>query len=806
MILSYCSLAWRRLAAYPAFSSINILGLAVGMCCFVLAMLYVEDEYSYDRFWSHEGRIFLVETEMTPKAGGKPVESNRTYPQVAPLVASGLSVAQSAARLLTLDFLVSTDHQRAYDTVSFVDPEFAEIFDVRFITGSAEESLGAPMTAVLTESFAHKYFGDASPIGQAVTFDGKFKLRVAGVIEDLPRNTHLQIGILSNTSSMESMIYGDMLQGWRAPFAFTYLKLAPGESAVDAQTALMQLVRANVPEDMSANLNLPLTEIGTLRERLSEFGGINTLPVLLLAGALVLIMACINTVNLTTARGGERTRELGVRKALGGTRRELVLQFLAESIVTAVCSLVLALILVQTLLPAVNRGFEKELSLHLFSDGKLLLQLLGVTLATAVLAGGYPAFILSRFKAVDAFRGDVHFGGGAAALRTGLVVLQFLVAITLSIATCFVYLQMAHIRGMSLGFDKDNILVLQNIGWTEIQPRFEALRTELLRNESIQSVSGSYTVPGREFNRVVSLRPIGADDAHAVALNRIPVDYDFFKTYGVDLVAGRMFSRDYVTDAVRKLQPDETSRTIFGAMINESAAKRLGFSDTKDAVGQVLASSDPSWPWDVQVIGVVKDFHILAGRGELNPYVYIVKPDSVNYASIRIQAGELDAAVEYIDDTWNRIVPEYPIVRYFLDDHLESAFGNWVRNARVMVGLSVLAILIAVLGSVGLAAYSTKCRRREIGVRKVLGATAMDLTWLLSWDFAKPVLLANLLAWPLAYYLVRMWLDGYAYRVTMSTVVFVAAAILSLVISGLVVSFHTLKAARTNPAVTFRHL
>jgi putative ABC transport system permease protein len=328
MFFSYFSVAWRRLAALPLFSIINIGGMAVGIACFVLAMLYVEDELSFDRFWSKAERIFIVETDIKVANGGEPVHLRRTYPQVAPLIAANVAGVSTVARTTTLDFLVSSGEVRYYEGVDFVDASLFEVFDFEFIAGNARDALSTPMTVVLTESYARKYFGSRPPLNAQVTLDGKYLFRVTGVVKDLPRNTHVNLGVISSVSSMESMIYGEDLRQWRSPNIWTYVLFADASHLDKARESLASFVRSNFPTALVDRVTLSLTEIGMLRQRESVVGGVNTLSIPLLIGALVLLMACINTVNLATARGAERMKELGVRKVLGASRSRIALQFL----------------------------------------------------------------------------------------------------------------------------------------------------------------------------------------------------------------------------------------------------------------------------------------------------------------------------------------------------------------------------------------------------------------------------------------------------------------------------------------------
>lgn len=803
MFSNYFLIAWRRLVALPLFSVINIGGLAVGIACFVLAMLFVQDELSFDRFWPKADRIFIVETDVRVANGGDPVHFERTYPQVGPLVAANIAGVDAVARTAALGFLVGAGDVRHYEDVEFIDPSLFEVFDLEFVAGTADDALSGPMTVVLTESYARKYFGAVPPLNRHVTLDGKYLFRVAGVVKDLPRNTHLNLGVISNVSSMEAMIYADDLKQWRSPNVRTYVLFADGEHSRRAKAAMPAFAKSNLPAGLAERVALSLTEIGLLRERRSGFGGVNTLSMPLVIGAIVLLMACINAINLAIARGAERMKELGVRKVLGASRSKLAFQFLTESMTLACVSLLVAVVLVEISLPLLNPVFDKELELNFLTNGKLFAELLLITCATGVLSGAYPAFVLSGFNAADVFKRNVYFGHSTTSFRSVMVALQFSMALILSIATSFVYLQMNYVRNLKLGFDDANIVVLENVGWTEIQPQYETLRNELLKNENIQSVSASLAVPGREFDRVSDFYVAGSETGGKFSLSRLSIDYDFFKTYGIRMVAGRDFSRDYAMDTVRPAS--DGTRPVFNVVINESALRRLQLGSADEALDRVLVSSDKTWSFDVRIVGVVSDFHIQGGHGAISPYVYVISPTVVRFASIRISGRNLRSTLSYIDETWNRVIPTYPIVRSFLRDDLQTAFTRWERTGSVMAALSMLAILIALLGCFAMAAYSTKCRSREIGLRKVLGASSSHIVSLLTLEFSRPVIIANLFAWPLAYVAVRTWLEGYSYRIDIGWHVFLLNGLVSFVLSALVVSALTLSAARMNPVTVMRH-
>ncbi|WDE09280.1 ABC transporter permease [Thalassomonas viridans] len=805
MFINFLTILYRRLLLDPVYSLVNILGLTIGLSCFVLVMLYINDELSYDRFWQNTESIYRVETDMSLSGNRQQVHYDRTYPAVAPLIENRLDQLQSAARLTTRKFLVSHEQNNFYERVRFVDPAFFNIFDLKFISGDRDTALLTLDTIVLNESTATKYFGQRDAVGQYVLLDGKHKLRVTGVVKDIPANSHLDLGLVTNLRTLEKMYGGDVLRHWRFNSMYTYVLLDPHSDVEQASFSLNELVANNSPERLMKKVSLSLNPLADIHLKNSEFGVFNILVVLGSMSFLILTMACINTINITTAKSTERKKEVGVRKALGSSRLELFNQFMFESFLLAIISLALAIGLVHLLLPWFGQVTNKALAFD-FTDAGLLLQILGLSVLTGLLSGVYPALVMSKFKPIDILKSNIHFGLGALGLRTSLVIFQFVIAIIMCIGSYFVYLQMNHIKNTNLGFNKENILILGNMNWTDIKPYFNTLQTELLQHPDIKSASGSLTVPGREFNRIGSFYVEGSSMEEAsISLNRMAIDYDFFKTYEIELLAGRYFSRDYGSDLVHS-QKESAGKPTYNVIINEMAMQKFGWQQADQAIGKKLLSSDGRWTFDSRVVGVVSDFHILAGHGAISPYIFIVAPGASGYMSVKVSGNNLTDTIEYIDDTWKKVIPQYPIVRSFLDDDLSDSFSQWEKNSQLLLALSIVAVIIAAVGSFGLSAFNLKSRNKEISMRKVVGATAYDLVKLLTWDFSKPLLIANAIAWPVTFFLLRAWLADFAYRVDINLLAFVVTGIASLLFTWLVVSYHTVKVARTNPARIFKHL
>jgi putative ABC transport system permease protein len=809
MLINFLLVAYRRMLLSPIYSSVNILGLSIGLTSFLLAMLYINDELSYDRFWENADNIYQINTVIKSTGNGRVIEYDDTFPQVAPLLKSGRLVKE-AVRMQTLEFLANVEENRYYEDISFVDPDFVLFFDITFVEGNAQEALATPFSLILTKADALKYFGEQSALNRYIMLDGKHNMRVSGVIESLPANTSLEVGLISSIDSLPFMYDENMLRQWRVPSVSTYILLDEHQDAEELSAALANLLKEHSPASLTQQVKLAPIALDTVHVSQNELGGFNILIVLSSISLLILIISCINMINMTTAKSTERVKEVAIRKALGSSRGELFAQVMVESFLMVFVAILVALLLAQLILPWFNQVTYKSLSID-YLDVGLMGQLLLLNLFTALVSGFYPAMVVSAYRPVDVFKGNIHFGQGSLNLRAILVGFQYMIAIGMGIGCYNLLLQLNHIENVDQGFSAEEVIVISNLNWTDIKPLYSLIQTEMLAHPNIESAAGSSSVPGKETKRVGLFHLEGAGLAgEAVSLNHLAVDYSFFDTYRVRLLAGRLFSKDYAEDLIGNPQERQVKesqvKSTYNVIVNRMAVQNLGITDTDTALGKKLISSDGRWAFDIRIVGVVDDLHLNAGQGELAPYIFLVAPQHSQYLSLRINGDQRAETLAFIEQTWSRIVPQYPIAWRFLQDDLNALYLGWRKNAHLMVSMSILAALIASIGAIGLSAFSLRVKTKEIGLRVVLGATTGDLLRLFLWNLSKPLLAAYLMACPVTYYLLRHWLNNFAYRIDIAPLNFILVGAISLLTIWLLIGFYIIRVMNLNPTQTLRHL
>jgi putative ABC transport system permease protein len=698
----------------------------------------------------------------------------------------------------------------------FADNELFEVFDFHWLHGRPEKALTQPFTVVLTESLATKYFGDDDAMGQSLTLENAAPLRVTGVIRDLPGNTHLRFSGLISVSSLASVYGPQMLEQWNRMTDFhTYFLLRPDASVDSVAEGMADFMTRHIAEDATTFSGMTLMKIGDIHLRSSrdeEWQPPGSLATVYSFGAIalgILLIACVNFMNLSTARASRRAREVAMRKALGATRGKLVGQFLGETMMVAVVAMLVAMALVELLLPAFSTFVGAELAFDYVGDPVLLAVLLGLTLLVGLVAGSYPAFYLSAFEPARVLKGELTRGRGGILFRNLLVVVQFAIAIALLISLAVVYRQTAFARSIDLGFDKDPIVVLTASPREGLGSQWSAFRQQLLEHPGVENVTASHYTPFMFDDNQVSVRPLGGR-----SFNRIQwmvVDFEFFETYAIDVLAGRSFSPDFAGDAF-PLSPDDLGRGSPGLVLNRAAARLLGWSP-EQAVGEVAeVGLQENLDIASSVVGVVSDTHFESVRVPVRAMVYVLAPTlrindnfRLRHASVRLSGRDLAATLSHIDATWRNLMPDQPITRRFLNDDFEALYQRERRQEVLLACFSGLAILIACVGLFGLAAFSAECRTKEIGVRKAMGGSAVSIVILLTNDFGKLVLAANLLAWPAAYFLMRNWLDNFAYRIDLGPLMFLGAAAVALGVAWLTVAGIATRAARANPVHALRY-
>ena len=804
MIRNWFKVAFRNLLRHKGYSLINLLGLAVGLTCAILILLYVRDELSFDRYAPKADSIYRLALEAQTANRGL-VRTARTPPPWAPALARDYPEVLDFVRIKTplVSWLVGYEERdRRFNEKGFyfADPSVFEVFGLRLLRGDPETALKEPNSLVLTEKAAARYFGREDPLGKVLRIDNTYDFRVTGIVQDVPRRSHIGFDILASFESLNVLpIYGGgrydtFERSGLNPDVYTYLLLKDGTDPAVLERKMPAFLQARLGRQLAqANVRLtpflqPLVDIhlrSNLDAELRANSSVSDLYIYTAVALFILAIACINFMNLATARSAGRAREVGIRKVVGAERRQLVGQFLGESLLLAMISLVLALALAKLLLPAFGALAGKALSLS-FADPLLLLGGFALALVVGTASGSYPAFFLSAFRPANVLKGSFHPGGSNVLLRKALVVFQFGIALVFIIGTAVVYEQIRYIRTKPLGFDKTNVVVLP-LGDPRARPLFQAFKDRVLQSPGVLAASGATSLPGGLVN-VALVVPEGAPPDGQAAVDFNLVGYDFFRTLGIAFAAGRDFSRQFPSDLQQAV------------ILNETAVRFFGWKDSPLDKRVRLGNLD------CRVIGVVKDYHVKSFHDRVGPLVVHLSPtpDGLLYAALKIGPKDTQATLAAIEGQWRQVYPHDPFVYSFLEDDFDGLTRAEDARGRVFLAFSALTVFIACLGLFGLASFSAEQRKKEVGIRKVLGASASGLTGMLTMDFVKLVLLSCVVAGPVAYFVMSRWLRGFAYRVRMGWWIFPAAAVLAVFVALLTVGFQAVRAALANPADSVR--
>lgn len=801
MIRHYLKIFWRNLRKYKFHSTLNILGLAVGIACCLLILLFVLDELSYDRFHEKSDRIHRLSLTLQPP-GQEPKHTAITAYPMGPTLEEDIPEVMETARLMPYfeggvpgrAAVSYRQQQRFYDRLFFADPAILEIFTLPMPRGNPETALNDPFTAVLTESAVRRYFGDADPIGKILRIDTGLSVddyRVTGVVEDLPYDSHIHFDVLVSFSTLQHVKDERItLEGWWLYEVYTYLLLGPGVDAETVQAKLPAFIERHLGEPGVERVSLQLQPISDIHLHsdllfeIEENSDISYVYIFSSIALIILLVACINFMNLSTARFSHRAREVGVRKVVGAHRSQIVRQFLGESILISAIATVVALAAVAFLLPAFNAFTGKQISLS-FSLGTGVF-LLTLVVVVGLLAGSYPALFLSAFRPTQVLKGTMAIGARSGLFRRFLIVLQFTVSITLIISALVVYSQLSYMRNQDPGYDRSRVVVVP-IRDVTLRDRYLTVKDTLERLPTILDTSLSSLVLGRNTPGIMT-RVDGAEDA--MVLDTLVVDQDFLDMFDIPILTGRGFAREIDSDVTSAF------------MLNETAVRTLGWSEPEEVVGRAV-----NWGGfkKGQIIGVVKDFHFKSLEQEIEPLILHLRPIAFHYLFLKIPPEEANAALAAVEGAWNEVFPDKAFDYFFLEDELDRLYRAEERLGQVIGLFSLLAVFVACLGLFGLAAFTAERRTKEIGIRKVLGSSVAGVVTLLSKEFTTLVLVANVIAWPIAYWLLSRWLEGFAYRIDLGLGVFVTGGLLALVIAWLTVSYQSLRAALINPADALRY-
>jgi predicted permease len=783
MLQNYIKIALRNLLRHKVFSFINIVGLGLGMACSLLIYLWVQDERSYDRFLPGVADVYFVRVN-SPFNGQ--VYTNFITP--GPLSeAIGKDIPEVAA-VTKMTFgralLVKVGEKSTKESGQYVSDGFFQVFNLPALAGDPTKALAQPDKIIITRKLANKFFANQAALGKTLQLNNDKLFTVGAVLEDLPSNSTLQFDWLVNFKVQQE----DWMKAWGNNSFMTYVRLKPHATAARAEATMKGIYGRYAPEHGKETHPIlqPLADLhlyGTYENGQAVGGQIAYVRIFSMVALFILLIACINFMNLATARSTLRAREVGVRKVVGASRLSLIGQFMAESILMSLLSGGVALFIVTSILPAFNTQFEKHLTMEL-TDPLLLPALLVLVLGVGLVSGSYPALFLSAFRPISILKGTLKVGRRPLQLRQALIVFQFTMSVFLIVGMLVVGQQMDYLRTKNLGMDRGNVLYVPLEGELSNGEKMETYRQELLRQTSIVSVTMTMSLPTDIRASSSDLKWPGKDPNQQTDVTTMFVGSDFTRTMKIPLVAGRDFSLDRPADSVAYL-------------INEATARLMGMTDP---VGKEIEY----WRGKGPIIGVMKDFHVRSLHEKITPLLLVFDRRNTRFLLVRARAGQTAQSISDLGRLTKQFNPNYPFTYYFLDEAYEQLYRNEQQvNALVNV-FGVLAICISCLGLFGLAAFTAERRTKEIGIRKVLGATVSSIVALLSRDFIKLIVIANLIAWPLAYYALRTWLQNFAYQISIGPWVFALAGMAALLIALLTVSYQALKAAVANPVKSLR--
>jgi len=785
MFKNYIKITFRHIKRHKGYSFINIAGLAIGMTCCILILLYIQYELSYDKFHEDAQDIYRIAFEIPDR-----IDMNASsFGLLAPALMQDFPEVQSAARIRRLESTVFyKDHAFTEKNFFLADPRFFDVFTFPVISGDPENALSQPFSVMITQEMTEKYFGDEDPIGKTMLIDNKHDYKITGILKNPPQNSHFKFDFLASFITIDK-IWEDYSLSWmNTNRILTYVKLQENFNPDDLERKFPEFLKRYGREDVVFHLQ-PLTGIhlhGTIRNDIEANSDIRYVYIFSVIAFLIVLIACFNTMNLSTARSVYRSKEVGVRKVVGAERKHIIRQFMSESIIFALAALVISVFLIKLLLPAFNSLVDRNLSFNFFSDNEILLGLFILAIIVGFISGSYPALFLSSFHPVHILKGmRVH--KGSSAFRNFLVVFQFSISIVLIIGTLVIYQQLHYIKTRDLGFHKEQIVIV-DIKDENLKNVYQTMRNDLKQNPRILGASFSCDLPN-EIDARNSYRWEGQTEENRWQLfNTAAVDNEFIDLLGLELTMGRNFSEEFPSDKQACILSETAVRTIGW---ENPIGKRFGYRE------------------EGRVIGVIKDFHHLSLHSAIGPTVFLhVDKETdlnLNYLLIKINPGDIPGTLAFIKKKFKEYSAHYPFSFTFLDDRVDRMYRTDNKLGQILNVFSFTAIFIACLGLFGLAAFTAERRTKEIGIRKVIGATVSNIFFLLSREFIKLVLMAFILAWPIAYFAMNRWLQGFAYRTHVGMAAFILSALSAFVIVLVTISYQSVKAATANPVDSLRY-
>jgi putative ABC transport system permease protein len=775
MFKNYIKIALRSFIRHKGHTFINIAGLAIGIACCILIMLWIQDELSYDRFHENAEDLYVATFSngsiVTPTALSDYLKAE--YPEV---------IHTSRYSGQGRNLLKHKDKEIYEEAGIMVDPDFLKMFTVRFLKGDPETALDDPNSILLSEQVALKLFGTSDPIDQTLTYNTSLDMKVSGVFENYPANSHMRFRYLIPTAL--AMKYNENYNTWDRNNIQTYVHLQKDTPVYSVDEKISDVVERHRPQDQRALSLQPITRL-----HLNPFmhPDVPLMYVYLFSAMafFILLIACINFINLTTARSSNRAKEVGIRKTVGACRSNLVLQFFGESLILTLVASGAGIGLVFLFLPLFNNLTGKTFTWEYLIQQTIVLGIFGIIFIAVIIAGSYPALLLSRFQTAKVLKGKLMTSTKGGLFRKALVVFQFSLSILLILGTLMIFRQVHYLRERDVGFDRDNIVYF-GIG-TRFRQNIDTIKTELFSNPDVLNVTLTNIAPYRWNTNA------GFGDVHwegkthqQVKMVMTSVDYDFLETFGLKMAQGRFFSKEYSTDASDAY------------VVNQAAVRAM---EMDDPIGKELKV----WDSSKRIIGVVEDYHFESLHSGIIPMAMSIDPNSYSQACIRISPHRIPVTLAFLEKKWKEIYPEYPFEYHFLDEAIQNQYRSEQATGKIVTVFTILALFISCLGIFGLSSYTAEQRTKEIGVRKILGATVTSIVKHISKEFVVLVTIANIIIWPLAYFIMSRWLETFAYRITIGWWPFVLTGISVLAVSLLTVSWQIIRAATANSADSLRY-
>lgn len=801
MLGNYIKVAIRNIVRNKLYALINIVGLAMGLAIYVFGGLFYDYEHSHDEFFANSDRVYTLGSTFRAQGEYEETTTNIVYTAVTPLIKAELTEVEEVARTFGRSFLLTAGEDSYYQSLHLADPSLLNIFDFDYIYGD-KSALDNSTGAILTESIASKYFPSGNPMGETISINHEHDIVVTAVIKDLPQNSHFNsnftsdrpLDILVPISLMETLEGRIVDENWGelSTGNITYVMLPPTLDKNWLQTQIDGIYERHFSDEKKKMISaLAVFNLVDVNTAFWDEIGVPAITIIKMLGLFILIIACLNYTNLATAQSMKRTREVGLRKTLGAAPIQLLSQFIVESLTLTALAMIVSLSVLEIIIPSFNEISGKVLTLNYLETMPWLLM---TVIVVGVLAGSYPAYLITKTSPTEALRDDTRKGKASSWIRGSMITIQFTISVFMLALVLVVYSQNKMVEENSNIFPTSQIYTLDRVGIDQITSRHETLKNEMLRIENVEKFTYSSQVPFEGFRNRFTASTILSDISSGFDINQMVADHDFLDAYNIQIVAGRQTSADVSMDTHIR------SRGAVNVMVNELAAKRFGFASAQEAVGKPFYEDEGDrGVTTYTIVGVIEDQNIYGLQNRIVPFVYFARDASYRHASIKLSPSATPETIAAIEEVWDRIIPDYPLQARFLDNRFQQQYMLFDLSTKSLASFTIFALFLALIGLFGLAAFMAEQRTKEIGIRKVLGATTGQIIKLLIWQFSKPVLWATPVALLLSYFASNVYLEFFPDRISMPYVTLIGAGIAGLILSWLTVAAHAYNVARTNP-------